>query len=90
MRRCFYLSPYSALCVDVALGQPVGAGRFLGDRIPARAILDVPLRDEDYGEDHPGCALREEDYGEGHQVADEDLFVVAETEIRYVCSSIEL
>jgi hypothetical protein len=45
----------------------------LGDRIQARTILDVPFR--------------EEDYGEGHQLADEDLFVVAEV-IEY--SSTEL
>lgn len=39
--------------------------RFLGYLIPARAILDVPLR--------------EVNYGEGHQLADEDLFIGAET-----------
>ncbi len=39
--------------------------RFLGYLIPARAILDVPLR--------------EVNYGEGHQLEDEDLFIGAET-----------
>lgn len=39
--------------------------RFLGYLIPARAFMDVPLREVDCGE---GC-----------QLADEDLFIVVET-----------
>ncbi|KAJ8381111.1 hypothetical protein SKAU_G00018890 [Synaphobranchus kaupii] len=39
--------------------------QFLGYLIPARAIMDVPLR--------------EVEYGEGHQLVDEDLFIGAKT-----------
>lgn len=39
----------------------------MGELIPARAILDVPLR--------------EVNYGEGHQLEDEDLFIGAESKV---------
>lgn len=39
--------------------------RILGYLIPARAIVGVPLR--------------EVEYGDGHQLADEDLFIGADT-----------